>query len=239
MQERPRRLRTLMGRAARRYDGFMERQGFYIVLSICVLVIVLSAVYTSKIRNELENPAFPEESARHAVQSQSQTLNEALIASQTAVPTVEPTLEPLVAMRRPLTGAVLRGYSPDEPAYFPAAQSYAPHPAVDLAADYGAPVAACADGEVAFVGEDGAWGLCVVLSHTGGLESRYCGLSEAPALRVGDPVRSGQIIAHVGDGVTAEQGEEPHLHLEIKQNGEFRDPITLFLLEGLDNKNTI
>lgn len=234
MQEQPRRLRALIGRAARRYDGFMERQGFYIVLSICVLVIVLSAVYTSRLRNELENPSFPEESARHAVQSEAQTLNEALIASQTAVPTVEPTLEPLVALGRPLAGAVLREYSPETPVFFPAVQSYAPHPAVDLAADYGAPVAACADGTVTFVGEDGAWGLCVVLSHRDGLQSRYCGLSEAPALRVGDPVRKGQIIAHVGDSVASEQGDEPHLHLEIQQNGDFRDPIALFLLEGVD-----
>ena len=29
-----------------RYDRLMEKQGFYIVLAVCVLVILLSALYT-------------------------------------------------------------------------------------------------------------------------------------------------------------------------------------------------
>ena len=39
-----------------RYDRLMEKQGFYIVLAVCVLVIVLSALYTFQLRDPREEP---------------------------------------------------------------------------------------------------------------------------------------------------------------------------------------
>lgn len=43
-------------RAYARYDRLMEKQGFYVVLGVCVLVIVLSAFYTFRMRDEAEEP---------------------------------------------------------------------------------------------------------------------------------------------------------------------------------------
>ena len=43
-------------RAYARYDRLMEKQGFYVVLAVCVLVIVLSALYTFEIRDQWEEP---------------------------------------------------------------------------------------------------------------------------------------------------------------------------------------
>ena len=39
-----------------RYDRLMEKQGFYIVLAVCVLVILLSALYTFQLRDQWEEP---------------------------------------------------------------------------------------------------------------------------------------------------------------------------------------
>ena len=39
-------------RAYQRYDRMMEKQGFYVVLAVCVLVIGLSAFYTFYLRGE-------------------------------------------------------------------------------------------------------------------------------------------------------------------------------------------
>ena len=47
-------------RAYARYDRLMEKQGFYIVLAVCVLVILLSALYTFQLRDQWEEPPVPQ-----------------------------------------------------------------------------------------------------------------------------------------------------------------------------------
>ena len=66
-----------MKRAYQRYDRMMEKQGFYVVLAICVLVIGLSAFYTFRLRSEEEEPVLTSGEAESADSSQAQTLSEA------------------------------------------------------------------------------------------------------------------------------------------------------------------
>ena len=77
-------------RAYARYDRLMEKQGFYIVLAVCVLVILLSALYTFQLRDQWEShlPADTGEEALAAGGSQgAQTLSDAkaLVESRGAV----------------------------------------------------------------------------------------------------------------------------------------------------------
>ena len=65
-------------RAYQRYDRMMEKQGFYVVLAVCVLVIGLSAFYTFYLRGEAaEEPVTRNEQAESVGSSQAQTLSEA------------------------------------------------------------------------------------------------------------------------------------------------------------------
>ena len=65
-------------RAYQRYDRMMEKQGFYVVLAVCVLVIGLSAFYTFYLRGEAaEEPVMRNEQAESVGSSQAQTLSEA------------------------------------------------------------------------------------------------------------------------------------------------------------------
>jgi len=79
------------------------------------------------------------------------------------------------------------------------------------------------------VWEDHELGLCVRIRHDRGYEAVYAGLSDASYVRQGDPVRQGQTIGHVGNGVLAESDAEPHLHLEVWLNETPVDPVELFL----------
>lgn len=217
------------------YDAFIERKGFPIVLGVCVLVIVFSAVFTFQQREALENPAFPESEARDAAAPQQQTLEEAraLIASQTdaaLVPTPTPARE---AFQRPVAGAPTRTFSLTEPTYFARVGCYQAHPAVDFEAEVGSPVSACQSGTVLAVETDDLYGLCVRVQHEDGYESRYCGLAEAPYARAGDPVRAGQTLGHVGNGVLAEADAPAHLHFELWQNGVPVDPLPRIFSEGV------
>ena len=222
-------------RAYARYDRLMEKQGFYIVLGICVLVILLSALYTFHLRDQWEEPQA--ESAGEALAAggaqDAQTLAgaKALVESQGAKELSAPTQPPLRFVQ-PVSGFAGRAFSIDEPQYFAKTNVWQVHPGMDLEAEYGTLVKACASGTVAAVGEDNQLGLCVRLSHEGGYESLYAGLSGAEQVRAGDPVAQGQSIGHSGNGVLAESDAEPHLHFEIWKDGRPVDPVAVFL--GVD-----
>lgn len=223
--------------AYRVYDRFMEKQGFYVVLGICVLVIVVSALYTFQMRQELENPALSE-AQQQAVQSVgssqgSQTLREAqaLIASKSAdegTPLTVPTVHPFTFVQ-PVAGFVGRSFSATEPQYFVQSSTWQIHAGLDLETDYGTVVSSCAAGTVTSLEQNPILGLTVTIQHSDGYESLYAGLSDASYVRAGDPVAAGQTIGHVGNGVLYEADGQPHLHLEVRKGGTLVDPLPLFL----------
>lgn len=218
-------------RAYQRYDRFMEKQGFPIVLTVCVLVILLSALYTFHFREQqAEVQLHPaDESIETGGNQHAQTLAQAqqLVTSQN-VAAVLPSEAPFV-FRQPVEGFLLRDYDMINPQYFAKPNYWRVHPGIDLQAEYGEPVAACADGVVASVWQDNELGLCVRISHQYGYESVYAGLSDASYVQKGDPVRVGQTIGHAGSGVLAEQDAEPHLHFEAWKGNTAVDPVELFL----------
>ena len=83
-----------------RYDRLMEKQGFYIVLAVCVLVILLSALYTFQLRDQWEEPPAAADTGDEALAAGgsqgAQTLSDAKAlvesrgAGQLAVPTQAP-----------------------------------------------------------------------------------------------------------------------------------------------------
>lgn len=213
------------------YDRLMEKQGFYIVLAVCVLVIVLSALYTFHFRERwstLETGHASQESVTAGGNQNAQSLLEAqtLIASQRvpAVPTEAPK-----TFAQPVDGFIDRDFSMLEPQYFAAPNYWRAHPGIDFQAEYGAVVQACAEGVVVSVRNDAEMGLCIRLRHDDDYESVYAGLSDAGYVRTGDPVSQGQTIGHVGNGVLAETDAKPHLHFEIWKGETATDPVPLFL----------
>lgn len=97
------------------------------------------------------------------------------------------------------------------------------HNGVDLAAPYGAPVRASADGVIAEIGFDPLLGSFVVVRHSGGYETRYAHLSRVD-VKLNEAVGSGTIIGRVGTtGLTT----GPHLHFELREAGTPKDPLLL------------
>jgi murein DD-endopeptidase MepM/ murein hydrolase activator NlpD len=100
------------------------------------------------------------------------------------------------------------------------------HTGLDLDGDTGDPVRAAASGVVATAEYDGAYGLTVVIAHTGplrGYATAYAHLSGArvaPGLRV----ERGELIGRIGISGNA-TGD--HLHFELRRHGNAIDPRTL------------
>jgi len=96
------------------------------------------------------------------------------------------------------------------------------HNGADLRASGGTPVYPITDGTVISVTGGGKGGNVVVIQHSNKLTSRYAHLGIVN-VHPGDNVNKNTIIATVGDSGNA-AGTAPHIHLEIKENGQFVNP---------------
>lgn len=95
------------------------------------------------------------------------------------------------------------------------------HRGVDLAAPVGTPVYASAAGTIGSAGWSGGYGLLVAIDHSGGMETRYGHLSRI-AVSGGQYVTAGSLIGYVG---TTGDSTGPHLHYEVRINGQAVDPL--------------
>lgn len=98
------------------------------------------------------------------------------------------------------------------------------HNGIDFAAVTGDNVYACKSGKVAYVFyNDKIFGNYIILSHANGITSVYAHLSKV-LVKKNQKVSSREIIGKVGEtGATT----GPHLHFEIRQDGNATNPVNL------------
>ena len=94
------------------------------------------------------------------------------------------------------------------------------HTGLDISAVTGTDIKAVADGTVISAKYSGAYGYLVKVDHGNGVETWYAHTSKM-YVKKGDTVKAGDVIAAVG---STGNSTGPHLHLEIRLNGEHLDP---------------
>jgi murein DD-endopeptidase MepM/ murein hydrolase activator NlpD len=110
----------------------------------------------------------------------------------------------------------------------PMTHGHGNHQGVDIAAAYGQPVHASGDGLVIQAGEQGGLGRAVFIAHGYGLTTRY-GHMSAVSVRPGQRVKRGDIIGRVG---STGRSTGPHLHYEVRLDGEPLNPVGYILENG-------
>ena len=96
------------------------------------------------------------------------------------------------------------------------------HAGIDIAARYGSPIVAAAAGQVVLATTaGGGYGTEVIIEHGRGLRTLYAHLSQLD-VTAGQGVARAQLIGLVG---STGYSTGPHLHFEVRQNGELRDPL--------------
>jgi murein DD-endopeptidase MepM/ murein hydrolase activator NlpD len=95
------------------------------------------------------------------------------------------------------------------------------HTGIDIAAPWGTPILAPADGTVIFTGWMPANGMLVILAHGNGLSTTYSHLSTTE-VHVGERVRRGDAIARIG---SSGWSTGPHLFFEVRESGRPVDPL--------------
>jgi murein DD-endopeptidase MepM/ murein hydrolase activator NlpD len=95
------------------------------------------------------------------------------------------------------------------------------HEGIDIGVGYGTPIHAAAAGTVIYCGWESGYGNLVVVDHGGGVATAY-GHQSSIAAACGQQVAQGQVIGYVG---CTGHCFGPHLHFEVRVNGNPVDPL--------------
>lgn len=115
---------------------------------------------------------------------------------------------------RPVSGIITSRFGNRE-----SIRSYA-HRGLDIATSTGTPYKAAAGGVVTTAGYNSSYGYMIIISHGNGVETVY-GHSSKLLVSQGQQVSQGQVIGKVG---STGNSTGPHLHFEVRVNGELQDP---------------
>lgn len=225
-----------------------EKIGFYTAFSIC-LIAVCMAVYSTY--NTLQTPSetasttqqvnqvnnnvtgvtetspqvnldltVPTIAATGKSQAATEKSESATSPSKSALQTM---LSTDVTLGYPLsTKNVMREYSEDS-VYFKTLNVWKPHTGVDFAGELGEDVSAMAGGAITKVKDDKLYGKTVEIS-TNDVICTYSGL-ESVSVKEGDSVEKGGKVGVLGS-VPCEAGDKNHIHVSVKVNGKYADPLS-------------
>ncbi len=95
------------------------------------------------------------------------------------------------------------------------------HPGIDFGATVGTPIHAAGDGVVVYAGLESGYGNYTCINHGNGIATCYAHQSLI-LVKVGDTVKRGAVIGLVG---STGYSTGPHLHFEVRVNGQVTDPL--------------
>ncbi|MGG7059902.1 peptidoglycan DD-metalloendopeptidase family protein [Clostridium nigeriense] len=227
---------------------FFRKEGFYLVLFLCLCVIATIAVVTTKKNKSLgesnkekneftlnideETSEAKKQNAERVEGNQSDELaqEENEVASSEEDVNVSTGTNTQVVFANPIEGVVSRGYTYPKPQVMTDGTSRNIR-GIDIYATVGTEVKAAAVGEVKEVSTKVEEGSYVVIAHANGLYTKYTNLSNDIRVNVGDRVTEETVIGTVGDTskifTNNEFGE--HLNLQVQDSdGKDLDPTTYF-----------
>ncbi len=132
-----------------------------------------------------------------------------------------------VMFRFPLAGGLITSGYGSRVSPFTGRRTF--HRGIDVRPGADDHVLAARAGTVVGNNVDPVYGNRVTIAHEGGFQTVYAHLGEV-YVALGDTVRSGSVIATVGSSGLS---TGPHLHFEVRRDGQSRDPTALILRSGM------
>ena len=213
--------------AKERILNFLDKQGFYIVLALCLLVISVTAVLsltTDKKTTDRAEYTFTEEDkgqqANYA--GENMVLDDVTTQAQTEKKATE---KSKISLARPVDGEIIAEFATDKLIYNPTLKQWTTHEAIDISSMEGTAVKAAMGGTVESVSEDALMGMTVTLSHENGYKTIYSNLSKEVSVSQNDKVSSGQQIGTIGKTAISEYNSDPHLHFEVLKDDKHINPM--------------
>ena len=218
------------------------------VVSTCVLivaVIIITAVAIASNRSKKDDiplDTSPNTEQTETVTPPADTEKDDPPKTPTVTPedtTSKPVEDKLPSFVLPVSGALTKKHDPTLQVYSNTMNDYRVHLGVDIVTEANAPVYAAADGKVDRIWEDTLMGYCIAIKHSGNCYTIYKNLAETlpDGIAEGTSVRSGQLIASVGESAMVEVADEPHLHFEMTVADLGVDPLEYFDEKALASLN--
>lgn len=234
--------------------NFFKKEGFYLVLFVCLCLIATVTVVTTRNKNvsnedgnngseftlTVDDQPTSETQKQNAerVESEENLLveeneeAEAEVEAETEEDGVNVSSDTTteVTFNNPINGEVLRGYTYPKPQKMTDGTSRNIR-GIDIKAQIGTEVTAAAVGEVKEVSNKTEEGTYIVIAHANGLYTKYTNLAKDARVNVGDRVTEETVIGTVGETskifTTGEFGE--HLNIQVYDvNGKDLNPTTYF-----------
>ena len=201
-----------------------------VTLAIAVIIVATAAIISNRTKEPTKLPS-PNSTERPSESQQTETPTEAPTETPTDKPTVStPVGNKLPSFILPVSGNLSREHDPSLQVFSPTMQDYRVHLGIDLSTKADAPVYAAADGKISKIWVDTLMGYCIAIKHSGDCVTVYKNLAETlpEGIAEGVSVRSGQLIATVGESAMVEVADEPHLHFEMTVGDLAVDPLEYF-----------
>lgn len=177
---------------------FIRHKRLLFTLSCCFMAILLVSIVAVK-------------------SSQTTTTKDKTV--QTSAPTTT------ITFIMPISGGtVIKDYSSTALKYNTTLKQWEAHKALDIKGGDNANVLAVYSGEVVAVENDYLRGTVVTIAHTSKLKTVYASLAEDVSVKVGDKVKTGDVIGKVSSSAKGEAGDGAHLHFEVLVDDVKTDP---------------
>ncbi len=207
-------------------------KGFYVALAICTVAVGTTAYFTvfsnPEVKPEPQSENYnvtdwtvPEIEDANKVQSGVVIEPSSEVTQEKAVPQTSGG-----AYIMPVTGEILNPFSGGELVKSKTLGEWRTHDGIDIVAKEGTPVKSVFDGTVKEITTDPKWGVMVEVEYPAG-NAFYCGLADTVKVKKGQKIALGDVIGEVGNTSIIESGEESHLHLAMKKDGEWIDPMSV------------
>ena len=198
-------------------------------------IIAVAAVTSEDLSENITTTAPADENAEAELTNVPDTrYSETLIVPATEITTVtESTTETTTADNSPasyilpLSTDIGKDYSMGIPVYNSVMGDWRTHDGVDFNGNYGDGVKAIADGQVTSVEDDAVMGTVITINHGGSVEASYYGVTASDSISKGVKVKQGDKIGTISTIPAESDADYPHIHLEIRVNGEIADPLEI------------
>ena len=218
-------------------DEKLRRSYILTAVALCLALIIIAVC--AVIANRSKDTEIPEikETEKSTVKlDETEKPTDTQKATETPKSTQKPSggssnvSSGLPSFSLPVSGTLTNKHDPELQVFSPTMQDYRVHLGVDLQTAENAPVYAAADGTVSKIWVDTLMGYCVAIKHSGNCVTVYKNLSATlpEGIAEGVSVRSGQLIATVGNSAMVEVADEPHLHFEMTVADLAVDPLEYF-----------
>ncbi len=225
-------------------SGFMEklknlnlnRPAIISTALLLVAVIIVTSVAIANNRTKKDALGEPDADPgikQPEVEQEAPKTEDEPIKTPTQLPNTSPSTtvdDKVPSFVLPVSGALSKKHDPTTQVFSNTMNDYRVHLGLDIITSAAAPVYAAADGKIDKIWEDTLMGYCIAIKHKGNCYTIYKNLTETlpEGISEGVSVRSGQLIASVGESAMVEVAEEPHLHFEMTVSDLGVDPLEYF-----------